>query len=232
MVVLPHIYFSIVFSYSIFLQLAAFLSLVHSTLGTIHRPQGQFILSSGSGIPVLPLFLGEPARCSLSRPHLCQPHQHVSRGWSTRHGQDTGQAVPLPLGGTGDLVPPHRRNLPQWISNRKSSNTPMLLPTCPSKSFGTFWTQSMHAVNWINHLITSKLFCWGSLGKASGSLTLSCFASHYTCKASSLAFFFSWANSNSPSCMVSVPCDVPICAATFYARSSMFREPQDSHGDG
>jgi hypothetical protein len=34
-----------------------------------------------------------------------------------------------------------------------------------------------------------------SLAKASGSLTLSCFTSHLTCKASSLAF--SWASSNS-----------------------------------
>ncbi len=57
-----------------------------------------------SGVPVLLLFLGEPKPCSLGCPNLRQPHQHVSRDWSTK------QVKPdlLWWGGTGDLVPPHR----------------------------------------------------------------------------------------------------------------------------
>jgi hypothetical protein len=53
-----------------------------------------------------------------------------------------------------------------------------------------FWTQSMPATSHISRLTISKLFCWGNLARANGSPTLSCFVSHYTCKASGQTF--SW----------------------------------------
>jgi hypothetical protein len=36
-----------------------------------------------------------------------------------------------------------RPNSRKWVSDHKDSNMPMLLPACPSRSFGTFWTQLM-----------------------------------------------------------------------------------------
>ncbi len=108
---LPHINFYTVFLYSIFSQLAAGLSPAHSTLGHSSAPAiatfCQVVFNPSpliffgvfnpvySDVPVLLFFLGEPSPCSLGRPNLRQPHQHVSSGWSTHCDHDTGQAVSI-----------------------------------------------------------------------------------------------------------------------------------------
>jgi hypothetical protein len=66
------------------------------------------------------------------------------------------------------------------------------LPTCPSKSFETFWIQSTLVTTQITLSMISQQFCWGNLARANGYPILSCFVCPWEWKASSPAF--SWAN--------------------------------------
>jgi hypothetical protein len=77
---------------------------------------------------------------------------------------DNGQTVAAAATSQVKLCPYHEEEPAIWFrlievqfaaaaSNHKNSGMPTLWPVYPSKSFGTFWTQLMSAMNWISLLI-------------------------------------------------------------------------------